>query len=73
MLWLASYTAPAFPVAGVEIDYEAGYGATEAACPVPLRHAVLAMLAALYEARDGGAGLPDAARALAAPFARVKL
>ena len=73
LIRLASYPAPAFPVAGIEIEYSAGYGATEAACPAPLRQAVLIAVAALYENREGETPLVDGARALAALYARVKL
>ena len=73
LIRLASFPAPAFPLAGIEIDYDAGFGDTEAACPAPLRQAVLVTVAALYEGREGEAATPPAALALAAPFARVKL
>lgn len=54
-------------VGGVRIDYVAGIGAEAADLPANLRLAVLHVIAALYEAREGAASLPDAARALAAP------
>lgn len=72
-LWLGAYPAPAFPTAGVEIDYTAGYGAGETACPAPLRQAVLIATAALYENREAATPLVDGARALATLYARVKL
>lgn len=73
LVWLPTAPARALPFRGVEIEYDAGYGATAPACPAALRQVVLIAVAALYENRDGGAGLPEAARVLAAPFARVKL
>ena len=64
---------PMRAISGIEIDYDAGYGEDIAAVPTKLRLAVLHVIAALYEAREGLAALPEAARALAAPFAPVRL
>ena len=58
---------------GIEIEYDAGYAETAAQLPVALRLAVLHIVAALYEARAGESKIPDAARALMAPFAPVRL
>jgi uncharacterized phiE125 gp8 family phage protein len=60
-------------VPATEVEYDAGYGPGADDAPEPLRHAVLVTVCALYERRDGDAALPGAARALAAPYARVKL
>lgn len=73
LVWLLAHPIPALPIAGIEIEYDAGYGEAAEGCPAALRQAVLVTAAALYETRDGGGELPAAARALAAPFARVKL
>lgn len=58
----------------VTIDYVAGYGATPAAVPVPLAHAIRLYLSHLYEHREPVAmGLrammvPESAAALMAPY-----
>jgi len=58
---------------GVEIDYDAGLASTAAALPQALPQAVLHVIAALYDARGEAAPLPEAARALARPFAPARL
>lgn len=58
---------------GIEIEYDAGYAASAADLPVALRLAALHIVAALYEARQGEAALPEAARALMRPFAAMRL
>ncbi len=58
---------------GIEIDYDAGYAASAASLPVALRLAALQVIGALYEARQGETPIPEAARALMAPFAPVRL
>ena len=53
-------TAPPQPgarSAGIEIDVEAGYGATASAVPEPLKQAIRQLVAHWYENR--GAGPPD--------------
>lgn len=55
-----------------EIDYDAGYGEGADDAPEPLRHAVLVTACALHERRTE-AEVSAAARALTAPFERVKL
>jgi len=65
--------APPRALGGVEVDYTAGYGGQASDVPVALRLAVLHIIAALYEARIGETGLPDAARALMRPFAPARL
>jgi uncharacterized phiE125 gp8 family phage protein len=65
--------APLRFIGGIEIEYDAGYGESVASLPTKLRLAVLHVVAALYEAREGIGALPEAARALAAPFAPVRL
>ena len=58
---------------GIEIEYDAGYAEDAGDLPVALRLAVLHVIAALYEARQGEAQIPDAARAMMRPFAPVRL
>lgn len=58
---------------GIEIEYEAGFAAAPAEVPVALRIAALQVIANLYEARQGGTALPEGARALAKPFAPLRL
>ena len=48
---------PGRAVAGIEIDVEAGYGATASAVPEPLKQAIRQLVAHWYENR--GAGPPD--------------
>lgn len=57
----------------VEIDYDCGLAEEPGDLPPALTQAVLHIAAALYEARDGAAVIPDAARALMRPFAPVRL
>lgn len=62
----------------IEIDIIAGYGATAAAVPAPLRQAVLRLAARWFEERGDVAsqdarGLPGAIAALVAPFRRGRL
>ncbi|MCO5092547.1 phage head-tail connector protein [Bosea sp. (in: a-proteobacteria)] len=62
----------------IEIDIVAGYGATAAAVPAPLRQAVLRLAARWFEQRGDVAGrdgqaLPAAIAALIAPFRRGRL
>jgi uncharacterized phiE125 gp8 family phage protein len=58
---------------GIEIEYDAGFAADASDLPVALRLATLQIVGALYEARQGDAGVPEAARALMRPFAPVRL
>jgi uncharacterized phiE125 gp8 family phage protein len=72
---LALNTAPPSPerrVGGIEIDYRAGYGTEPGAVPAALREAVLVTAAALYGAGEAPAAFPEAARALAASFIRLR-
>ena len=62
----------------IEIDIAAGYGATAATVPAPLRQAVLRLAARWFEQRGDVAGrdaqaLPSAIAALVAPFRRGRL
>jgi uncharacterized phiE125 gp8 family phage protein len=60
-------------VGGIEIEYDAGFASDAPSLPVSLRLATLHIVAALYEARQGGASVPEAARALMRPFAPARL
>lgn len=58
---------------GVEIDYDAGLAANPVDLAPALVQACLHIIAALYEAREGGAGMPEAARVLMRPYAPARL
>jgi len=63
---------------GIEIDFVAGYGATSADVPAPLRQALLLLVAGWFENRDAlasaGNGVPPAGLdLLLAPYRRVRL
>jgi uncharacterized phiE125 gp8 family phage protein len=73
LVFSASAPLPLRAIGGIEIDYDAGYGESVASVPSKLRVAILHVVAALYEAREGLGALPQAARALAAPFTPVRL
>jgi uncharacterized phiE125 gp8 family phage protein len=60
--------SPMSSIAGIEIEYEAGHGGSAQDAPEVLRQAIRLALAAAYEDRAGVAGLPEAAKALVAPF-----
>ncbi|MES1202457.1 MAG: head-tail connector protein [Pseudomonadota bacterium] len=60
--------SPSAAIAGIEIEYDAGYGANAQDVPEALRQAVRLALAAAYEDRAGAIALPEAARALIGPF-----
>jgi len=63
---------PGRSVAGIEIAFDAGYGAAAADVPAPLRQGLLLQLAHLFENREP-ALFDGAALALLAPFRLVKL
>lgn len=65
--------SPAHAVAGIEVEYDAGYGADADDVPEALRQAVRLALAAAYEDRHGDVALPEAARALIGPFRTLHL
>lgn len=65
---------PVVPRLGrVEIDLTAGFGVAWSAVPGDLAQAVLMQAAAFYEAREGGVGLVEGARALLAPWRPLRL
>ena len=70
---------PGIPAAGIEIDFTAGFGASAATVPAPLKHAVLMLTAHWYEHRDANeigssaARIPDAISDLIQPFRKIRL
>lgn len=48
----ANVAEPGRPLAGIELDVSAGYGATAASVPEPLRQAIRLLIARAYEHRD---------------------
>ena len=66
---------PGQPIAGIEIEVSAGYGEDAASVPEPLRQAMRLLVARHYAERDrvGKDELPDAVRALLAPYRAVRL
>lgn len=58
---------------GIEIDYDAGYAPDAPSVPAALRLSMLHVVSALYEARQGDARIPEAARALLWSFAPARL
>ncbi len=76
LIALPGFTPPAFirPAEAILVDFIAGYGNAESDVPAPLRTALLLIVRALYENRGQETGsLPLRARALMAPFAKVRL
>jgi uncharacterized phiE125 gp8 family phage protein len=65
--------SPGAAIAGIEIEYDAGYGDSAADVPEALRQAVRLALAAAYEDRAGAVALPEAARALIGAFRTLHL
>lgn len=65
-------------IAGVEIDFMAGYGPSASDVPAPLRQAIRLLVARLYERRgdsdvETGAAFPADLAALLAPWRRARL
>ena len=76
MIALSSFIPPPFthPSEAILVDCIAGFGAAPGDVPAALRTAVLLIVRSLYDNRgQAEAGLPLRARALMAPFARVRL
>lgn len=71
--------APGLAVGGIEIDVTAGYGATPADVPPPLRLAMLRLVAHWYERREAGLeaavamGAPASVTALLVPYRVLSL
>ena len=70
---------PGVAANAIEIDITAGFGATAASVPAPLRHAILLLTAHWYEHRDpsdigtDAARVPDAVSDLIQPFRKIRL
>lgn len=61
--------APLYPAMAVAFTFIAGYGDEPDAIPAPIRHAVLVLVAHLYENRgDVAADMPEAAWRLLTPY-----
>lgn len=56
----------------IEMAYATGYG-NAGMVPVPIRQGMLAHIAAMYDDRDGGDGLPAQSMALYLPFREIQL
>ncbi len=75
----ASPLTPGRIANGIEIDLSAGFGASAASVPAPLKHAVLMLTAHWYEHRDPveigstAARIPDAVSDLIQPFRKIRL
>ena len=74
-----AWPSPGRRTAGIEIDLIAGYGATAADVPAPIRQALLLLIAHWYEHRDPfeiGApqtNVPNAVSRLLGPYRAVRL
>jgi uncharacterized phiE125 gp8 family phage protein len=64
--------APGSSIAGIEIEYDAGYGPDASDAPEALRQAVRMTVIAAYERRDGSVP-PPAAMALLAAYRELRL
>ncbi len=70
---------PGVKAGGIEIDFVAGFGATAASVPAPLRHGLLMLTAHWYEHRDPveigstTTRMPDAISDLIQPFRTIRL
>lgn len=76
ILFKAAPPAPGRALDGVEIDFQAGYGATALQTPEPVRRAILLLVAHWRENRgDDNAivALPPAALTLCAPYRQERL
>ena len=70
---------PGVPAGGIEIEFAAGFGASAATVPAPLKHAVLMLTSHWFEHRDANeigssaARIPDAVSDLIQPFRKIRL
>jgi uncharacterized phiE125 gp8 family phage protein len=73
----ASAPGPGVSPGGIAIDFRAGFGATAAAVPDPLRLAVRLLVARWFENRgdalEPAPALPDDVLSLVSPYRRVRL
>jgi uncharacterized phiE125 gp8 family phage protein len=74
-----AWPTPERAIAGIEIDFTAGFGTTAASVPEPVRQAVKLLVAHWYEHRDPieigdpATAIPAAVSALLKPYAVVRL
>ncbi len=80
LVWNAGWRPdPGVKAGGIEIEFTAGFGATGASVPAPLKHAILLLTAHWYEHRDpveigsAAARIPDAVSDLIHPFRKIRL
>lgn len=80
LVWnAAARPDPGVPAAGIEIEFTAGFGASAANVPAPLKHAVLMLTAHWYEHRDPveigspASRIPAAVADLIQPFRKIRL
>ena len=66
-------TAPLRRLNAIEIAFTAGFGATPADVPAPIRQAILNLTAHLYENRESSDPLPAAIATLLAPWYRPRV
>lgn len=66
------FPEPGRAAGGIAIRYRAGYGASAADVPAPLREAVSLLAADLFDT-GGGTGLPFSVQSLIAPWRRLSL
>ncbi|GER08225.1 hypothetical protein GCM10007972_17500 [Iodidimonas muriae] len=77
--FLVATSVGGFPKAGqrhggIEIDFSAGYGPAAQDIPAPIRHAILLVVASLYQQRGGtGHILAQSVRSLLGPYRMVRL
>lgn len=70
---------PELPIGGITISFTAGFGATAAAVPAPIRQALRLLVAHWFECREPSTAettpkpIPDAVNALLAPYRTVRL
>ena len=80
LIWnAAARPNPGIRANGIEIDFTAGFGATAASVPAPLKHAISMLVAHWFEHRDpieigsDGARMPAAVSDLIQPFRKIRL
>lgn len=76
---ILTVATPLRALAAIEISFIAGFGATAAAVPAPLRQALLLLVAHWYDNRSAGdasisvQAIPDAISSLLAPYRQPRL
>jgi uncharacterized phiE125 gp8 family phage protein len=71
----SAFPRPGRKLAGIQIDFAAGYGDTPDDVPAALKEAILRLVGEAYHDRDGPAArpLPASIAALLSPYRRVRL